>query len=275
MSRPFNLQSFWLPFDMIGRRVLARVFLLYQVFELVAKAFFYGIGGMRHHYRAILFEVYNVAIRRSALVVVIISLLAGFLVVGVASNSIGIWGNRHLLGSVMVQIIALESAPLLIAIIMISRSATVLCAELGTQRLQEQLPALALLPKIAYRQLLFPKLMGAWLSYFCLTCYFIFFASIGGYVVSLIVHDLQPLVYLRMLTSAGQLPLALAISIKGILNPLIITALACYAGLRVGPHFSVANANAFTMRYCVAYVLFINVVVSLAYYMILFGSISL
>lgn len=263
---------FWSPFDAIGRQVLARLFLLYLIFELIGKALFYGIGNVKHHWRAIIHEVYAIGIRRSAAVVLIMSLLAGFLVVSIGSNSIGLWGDRQLLGAVLVQIIALESAPLLIAVIMISRSATAICAEIGTARLQQQLPAIHQLEKSDYGHVLFPKLAGAWLSYFCLNCYFIFFAYIGGYLMSLIAHDMPPIVYLRMLTNAGQLPLLLAIGIKGLFNPLIIIALACYSGLRVNEHFGLSHANAFTVRYCVAYVILFNVIISLGYYIILFGN---
>lgn len=271
MNKPQHVRLFGVGavLDVVGRQSMKRVYLLAELVELVFKAFWFarispysrGIYTTKNVFN----QVYLIAIKRSLLVIVSLGGISGALVAGFVSPQMVFFGENNILGQAIVLLIALELAPLLISIVMISRSATVICSELALKRLHGEMDNAS--PEL-YRDWVYPRITGGIISVACLTFCFVMVAYVSGYVMMFVMQDTPLPIYMDLVFDAMQTVTHwLVLIVKVIGDGVLIFAFACLGGIQAKKRAQgVAHANSFVVRHCFSYVIFFNAVVSVLYY---------
>jgi ABC transport permease subunit len=126
-----------------------------------------------------------------------------------------------------------ELGPLLVAFIVIGRSATAVSVELGTMVFGEELAALRSLGIPLRPYVVFPRLAGVTAATLGLLIYFDLAAVAGGYLASYLLLNLSPGFFLNSLARHIEPMDLLATLAKGFLFGAIISSVACFFGLSV------------------------------------------
>jgi phospholipid/cholesterol/gamma-HCH transport system permease protein len=142
-------------------------------------------------------------------------------------------GAADSLGKLMTMIVIRELGPLLVAFIVIGRSATAVSVELGTMVFGEELVALRTLGIPLRPYVVFPRIAGVTASTIGLLIYFDLAAVVGGYLVSYLLLHLSPGFFLNSLAHHIAPMDLVATMAKGFLFGAIIASIACYFGLSV------------------------------------------
>ncbi|MCU0612946.1 MAG: ABC transporter permease [Candidatus Eisenbacteria bacterium] len=144
-------------------------------------------------------------------------------------------GAADSLGKLIALIVIREVGPLLVAFIVIGRSATATSVELGTMVVGDEIAVLRSLgiPPRAY--VVFPRLAGITVATMALLVYFDLAAVAGGYVVSFMFVRIAPSFFLGSVAHHLRAVDLTATLAKGFLFGGIIASIACYFGLSVEP----------------------------------------
>jgi phospholipid/cholesterol/gamma-HCH transport system permease protein len=142
-------------------------------------------------------------------------------------------GAADSLGELMTMIVIRELGPLLVAFIVIGRSATAVSVELGTMVFGEELAALRSLGIPLRPYVVFPRLAGVTAATLGLLIYFDLAAVAGGYLASYLLLNLSPGFFLNSLARHIEPMDLLATLAKGFLFGAIISSVACFFGLSV------------------------------------------
>lgn len=259
----------WYPIELIGHHAMRRVYMLVALVELIVRSFWFARihKKTRRPYviKKILEQVYLIAIKRSLLAILALGVISGCLVVGFVSPQLVIFGEQDVMGQAIVLLIALELAPLLISIVMISRSATVICSELAIKRLRGDIDDAS---NAVYGDWVYPRIIGGLISVACLTFCFVHVAYISGYIMLFFIQNMPVLMYIDLVSDAMQtFSHWMVLTLKVVLDAVLIFTFACLGGLQAKKKDQgVADANAFVVRYCFSYVMFFNAAISVSYY---------
>lgn len=144
-------------------------------------------------------------------------------------------GAADTLGKLLALIVIREVGPLLVAFIVIGRSATAASVELGTMVVGDEIAVLRSLgiPPRAY--VVFPRLAGITVATMALLIYFDVAAILGGYVVSFMFVRISPSFFLGSVAHHLRVVDLAATVAKGFLFGAIISSIACHFGLAVQP----------------------------------------
>lgn len=111
-----------------------------------------------------------------------LSLLAGFVILGQSVALLRQFGAEDNLGTVMVVVVFRELAPVATALVVLLRVGTATVVELATMRATGEVEALEALSIDPVHYLVVPRVIGLAVSVFCLTVYFMIGALAGGYL---------------------------------------------------------------------------------------------
>lgn len=112
----------------------------------------------------------------------LISMVAGFVILGQTLVLLRQFGAESALGTVMVVVIFRELAPVATALVVLLRVGTATVVELATMRATGEVEALEALSVDPVHYLVLPRVVGLAVSVFCLTVYFMMGALVGGYL---------------------------------------------------------------------------------------------
>lgn len=136
---------------------------------------------------------------------------------------------------VLTQVVALELAPLLTAIIVIGRTGSAITVDLGNMQQRREIEALQLLGIDLQDLFISPRLVGVAVSQLMLAVYFAVIAVASGVFFSALFFSFSHLKYLWAIPLSFD-PIALVgFLFKNLMFGLIIGASACFHGLQVGP----------------------------------------
>ena len=133
----------------------------------------------------------------------------------------------------LTQIVALELAPMLTAIILIGRSGSAIAVDLGNMRVHQEIQGLELLGINIKQFFVLPRILGMAFSQFTLAVYFSGIVMVGGIIFSAVLHSPSNYKYLLILIDSITPYEILLFLIKNLLFGIIIGATACFHGLRV------------------------------------------
>lgn len=201
-------------------------------------------------------------------VVGVIALIVGLLLSIQAGITLPRIGAGDYLAKVVVLTVIRELGPLLTAFIVIWRSGTAMCTELGNMKVGQEIAALESMGINVVRFIVMPRTVGAIVAVLCLTIYFDLVAILGGFLVAKAKLTIPVAVYLdglaKSLTSAD----VLITIIKGVLFGLVAAVLCCYHGLSVGQAVTeVPQQTSRAMLNTVTACLVLDIVVSIAFYL--------
>lgn len=255
----------------LGRWFLSPIEYTLEVFLMIylsiRAAFFDQAQGLRTIFSVVSAQIYFTGFQALPLITVL-ALASGAVVILQSSVNLSLLGGGALLGDLMVGIIVRELAPLLTALIVIARSGTAVASEIGNMRVNREIEALESMGIHPLSYIVFPRLMGGVVSVVCLAVYFVFVSLIGGYFVTVPLHNLTFSFYGDSLANAFTSADVGLFFLKNLFSGLIIFMIACFQGFLVkhGPH-EVPQVTTKAVVNSIIYVVLFNMTATLLFYL--------
>lgn len=215
------------PFAVIGRAAIR------WVDNLGASAIFLLLA-FRKIFRSkqlikIVQQIYHIG-ARSTLIIMLVSFFTG-MVLGLQSyHALVKFGAQGALGTLVALTLVRELGPVLTAIMIAARAGSAITAEIGIQRISEQIDALDTMRINPLGYLITPRITASIISFPLLTALFDLVGILGGYVSSvwLLGADASTYVY-RVQTSMDIKDITDGL-IKSIVFAVIVSTVCCYQG---------------------------------------------
>jgi phospholipid/cholesterol/gamma-HCH transport system permease protein len=255
----------------LGRKLLDPIEYTLEVFLMIylsgRAAFFDQAQGLRTILSVVSAQIYFTGFQALPLISVL-ALASGSVVILQSSSNLSLLGGGAILGDLMVAIIVRELAPLLTALIVIARSGTAVASEIGNMRVNREIEALESMGIHPLSYVVFPRLMGGVISVVCLAVYFVVIASMGGFLVTSLLHDMHFSFYVESLARAFSSADVGLFLLKNVFSGVIIFMISCYQGLLVrhGPH-EVPQVTTKAVVNSVIYVVGFNMSVTILFYL--------
>ena len=128
---------------------------------------------------------------RSILVIIIAGLFVGMVIALQFYDTLVRFGSVSLLGSAVGLSLIRELGPVLTALMVIGRTGSAMCAEIGIMRVDNQIDALECMAIDPYRYLISPRILAGVFCVPILTAIFIVVGIFGGYFVGVILFDVS------------------------------------------------------------------------------------
>ncbi len=183
----------------------------------------------RKQFSKIIGQVYYIG-ARSVTIIMLVSLFTG-MVLGLQSyHSLTKFGAEGAVGSLVALSLIMELGPVLTAIMITARAGSAIAAEIGIQRISEQIDALSTMRIDPMRYIVSPKITAAIISFPLLTALFDLIGILGGYFSGVILlglnagnywHSTQVYVALSDVTNGF---------VKSIVFAVIVATVCCYQG---------------------------------------------
>jgi len=167
---------------------------------------------------------------RSTPIIMLVSLFTG-MVLGLQSyHALVQFGAQGAVGSLVSLSLIMELGPVLTAIMITARAGSAITAEIGIQRISEQIDALHTMRINPLQYLVSPKIIAAIISFPLLTAVFDLIGIFGGYVSGVVLLGLNGGVYLHSIQTYVVLSDITNGFIKAIVFAVIVATVCCYQG---------------------------------------------
>ena len=170
---------------------------------------------------------------RSITIIMLVSLFTG-MVLGLQSyHALIKFGAVGGLGALVSLSLIRELGPVLTAIMITARAGSAITAEIGIQRISEQVDALHTMRIDPFRYLISPRITAAIISFPLLTALFDFIGIIGGYISGVALLGLNAGVYSHSIQSNVDMKDLTDGFIKATVFAIIVATVCCYQGYYV------------------------------------------
>ncbi|MHB8136853.1 MAG: MlaE family ABC transporter permease [Smithellaceae bacterium] len=167
---------------------------------------------------------------RSITIIMLVSLFTG-MVLGLQSyHALLKFGASGAVGSLVSLSLIMELGPVLTAIMITARAGSAITAEIGIQRISEQIDALHTMRINPVRYLISPKISAAIISFPLLTAVFDLIGILGGYVSTVVLLGLNGGVYIHSINKYVEISDITNGFIKSIVFAVIVATVCCYQG---------------------------------------------
>ena len=167
---------------------------------------------------------------RSITIIMLVSLFTG-MVLGLQSyHALLKFGAAGAVGSLVSLSLIMELGPVLTAIMITARAGSAITAEIGIQRISEQIDALHTMRINPIRYLISPKITAAIISFPLLTAVFDLVGILGGYVSAVVLLGLNGGVYLHSIKTYVEMSDITNGFTKSIIFAVIVATVCCYQG---------------------------------------------
>ncbi|KUG21572.1 hypothetical protein ASZ90_008676 [hydrocarbon metagenome] len=166
----------------------------------------------------------------STTIIILVSLFTG-MVLGLQSyHALSQFGAVGGLGALVSLSLIRELGPVLTAIMITARAGSAITAEVGIQRISEQIDALHTMRIDPFRYLISPRITASLISFPLLTAVFDLIGIIGGYITAVALLGLNAGVYSHsILTNVDMKDLSDGF-VKSIVFAIIVATVCCYQG---------------------------------------------
>ena len=174
-------------------------------------------------------QVYYIG-ARSTMIIVLVSFFTG-MVLGLQSyHALVKFGAQGALGTLVALTLVRELGPVLTAIMIAARAGSAIAAEIGIQRISEQIDALDTMRIDPLRYLISPRITASIISFPLLTALFDIVGIIGGYVSGVLLLGANASTYVyRVQTSMDMKDITDGL-IKAVVFAVIVSTVCCYQG---------------------------------------------
>ncbi|MBN1471537.1 MAG: ABC transporter permease [Syntrophaceae bacterium] len=167
---------------------------------------------------------------RSTTIIMLVSLFTG-MVLGLQSyHALVQFGAQGSLGTLVALSLIRELGPVLTAIMITARAGSAITAEIGVQRISEQIDALETMRIDPFRYLVTPRITAAIISFPLLTTVFDLIGIIGGYISSVALMGLNAGVYSHSIQAYVDMEDLTNGFVKSIVFAVIVATVCCYQG---------------------------------------------
>jgi len=216
-----------IPFALIGRTVMDWVNRMGSAAIFLSKALLHILG--RKQLFKTVQQIYYIG-ARSITIIMLVSLFTG-MVLGLQSyHALLKFGAAGAVGSLVSLSLIMELGPVLTAIMITARAGSAITAEIGIQRISEQIDALHTMRINPIRYLISPKLSAAIISFPLLTAVFDLIGILGGYVSAVVLLGLNGGVYVHSISTYVDWRDINNGFIKSIVFAVIVATVCCYQG---------------------------------------------
>lgn len=183
----------------------------------------------RKQLRTILQQVYYIG-ARSTTIVMLVGLFTG-MVIGLQLHYTLIkFGSEGVLGSAVALSLVRELGPVLTAIMVAARAGSSMTAEIGIQRISEQIDALYTMRIDPLRYLVSPRIAASIISFPLLTAFFDLIGIFGGYISGVILLGGDPGTYYYRVQSSVEMQDISGGFVKALVFAVVVSTICCYQG---------------------------------------------
>ena len=219
----------WLtdPFAALGRRAMR------WVDNLGASTIFISLSVLRifrpKQLMKVLEQLYLIG-AGSVPIIMLVGLFTG-MVLGLQSyHALVKFGSQGALGTLVALSLIRELGPVLTAIMITARAGSAITAEIGSQRISEQIDALGTMRIDPLRYLISPRIAASVISFPLLTAFFDLVGIIGGYLTGVVLLGTNAGTYFyRVQSSLGMLDIRGGF-IKSLVFGAIVSCICCFQG---------------------------------------------
>ena len=187
-----------------------RIFRPKQIFKVVEQLYIIGAG--------------------SVLIIMLVGLFTG-MVLGLQSyHALVKFGSQGALGTLVSLSLIRELGPVLTAIMITARAGSAITAEIGSQRISEQIDALSTMHIDPLRYLISPRIAASIISFPLLTALFDVVGIIGGYISGVLLLGVNAGTYMYRVQSSVDMKDITDGFIKAMVFAVIVTTVCCYQG---------------------------------------------
>lgn len=170
---------------------------------------------------------------RSTTIILLVSLFTG-MVLGLQSyHALVQFGAQGALGTLVSLSLIRELGPVLTAIMITARAGSAMTAEIGIQRITEQVDALKTMRIDPFRYIISPRITASIISFPLLTAAFDIIGIIGGYITGVILMGLNAGTYLHSVQVYVDMKDLTDGFVKAIMFAVIVATVCCYQGYYV------------------------------------------
>jgi phospholipid/cholesterol/gamma-HCH transport system permease protein len=174
-------------------------------------------------------QVYYIG-AKSTMIIMLVGLFTG-MVMGLQSyRALVKVGAEGALGTLVALSLVRELGPVLTAIMIAARAGSAITAEIGIQRISEQIDALDTMRIDPLRYLISPRITAAIISFPLLTAFFDLIGIIGGYISGVLLLGANAGTYLHRVQASMELKDVTDGFIKAIVFAVIVSTVCCYQG---------------------------------------------
>jgi phospholipid/cholesterol/gamma-HCH transport system permease protein len=215
------------PFDFIGEKVIGWI-------DVLGRATIFLIMALWKTFRPrqfpkVIQQVYYIG-ASSTTIIMLVSLFTG-MVLGLQSyHALSQFGAVGGLGALVSLSLIRELGPVLTAIMITARAGSAITAEVGIQRISEQIDALQTMRIDPFRFLISPRITASIISFPLLTAVFDFIGIIGGYITSVMLMGMNAGVYTHSVLKYVDMKDLSDGFVKSIVFAIIVATVCCYQG---------------------------------------------
>jgi phospholipid/cholesterol/gamma-HCH transport system permease protein len=167
---------------------------------------------------------------RSTTIIMLVSLFTG-MVLGLQSyHALVKFGAQGAVGTLVALSLIREMGPVLAAIMITARAGSAITAEIGIQRISEQIDALHTMRIDPLKYLISPKIAASIISFPILTTVFDLIGIIGGYISGVVLLGLNAGTYFHSIQANVEMKDISDGLIKSVVFALIVSTVCCYQG---------------------------------------------
>lgn len=174
-------------------------------------------------------QVYYIG-ARSTTIIMLVGLFTG-MVLGLQSyHALVKFGAQGALGTLVALSLIRELGPVLTAIMITARAGSAITAEIGIQRISEQIDALGTMRIEPLRYLISPRIAAAVISFPLLTALFDLIGIVGGYLSGVVLLGVNAGTYFYRVQTSVELKDVTDGFIKALVFAVIVATVCCYQG---------------------------------------------
>jgi phospholipid/cholesterol/gamma-HCH transport system permease protein len=167
---------------------------------------------------------------RSTMIILLVGLFTG-MVLGLQSyNALVKFGAQGALGTLVTLTLVRELGPVLTAIMIAARAGSAITAEIGIQRISEQIDALDTMRIDPLRFLITPRIIASVICFPLLTAFFDLIGIIGGYVSGVLLLGANASTYVYRVQASMEMKDITDGFIKAMVFAVIVSTVCCYQG---------------------------------------------
>ncbi|MCE5284035.1 MAG: ABC transporter permease [Deltaproteobacteria bacterium] len=167
---------------------------------------------------------------RSTMIIMLVSFFTG-MVLGLQSyHALVKFGAQGALGTLVTLTLVRELGPVLTAIMIAARAGSAIAAEVGIQRISEQIDALDTMRIDPLRYLISPRITAAVISFPLLTAIFDLVGILGGYVSGVLLLGANASTYVYRAQTSMDIKDVTDGLIKSVVFAVIVALVCCYQG---------------------------------------------
>ncbi len=183
----------------------------------------------RHQFSSIVYQIYYIGTKTTG-IVALVGLFTGMVLGLQLYYTLVKFGSVGVLGSAVSLTLIRELGPVLTAIMVTARAGSAMTAEIGIQRISEQIDALTTMRIDPLAYLVTPRIVGAIISFPLLTAIFDMVGILGGYLTGVGLVGGDPGTYFFRVHDAVELSDVTGGFIKSLVFAVIVSTICCYQG---------------------------------------------